>query len=190
MLYFYCVTQCFSLSLITHKLKLKITDIIVAFSRILRGVIYVGFFYLLKKTSWQSSLRRLLQKVFQFVLVPVGALLIDFGSFVQHCFWITKCYASLLWYIQVTVPMSNFVLKCCLRSMNHLISGVQSRYYECQKAKSFQSCNCYLNGRALRFRVSWLASPRKICSSSLVGWAKANSFPVKWRKRSSSRDKR
>ena len=49
MLYFYCVTQCFSLSLITHKLKLKITDIIVAFSRILRGVIYVGFFYLLKK---------------------------------------------------------------------------------------------------------------------------------------------
>ena len=46
MLYFsfYCVTQCFSLSLITH--KLKITDIIVAFSRILRGVIYVGFVYL------------------------------------------------------------------------------------------------------------------------------------------------
>ena len=49
MLYFCCVTQCFSLSLITHKLKLKITDIIVAFSRILRGVIYVGFFYFLKK---------------------------------------------------------------------------------------------------------------------------------------------
>ena len=64
----------------------------------------------LKKTSWQSSLRRLLQKVFQFVLVPVGALLKDFGSFVQHCFWIPKCYASLLRYIQVTVPMSNTLL--------------------------------------------------------------------------------
>ena len=32
MLYFYCVTQFFSLSLITHKLKLNITDINVAFS--------------------------------------------------------------------------------------------------------------------------------------------------------------
>ena len=48
MLYFCCVTQCFSLSLITHKLKLNITDIDVAFSRILRGVIYVGFFYFAK----------------------------------------------------------------------------------------------------------------------------------------------
>ena len=47
MLYFYCVTQCFSLSLITHKLKLKITDIIVAFSRILRGVISSIFLNLL-----------------------------------------------------------------------------------------------------------------------------------------------
>ena len=46
-LYFYCVTQCFSLRLITHKLKLNITDINVAFSQILRG----GWFLLiLKKT--------------------------------------------------------------------------------------------------------------------------------------------
>ena len=36
-LYFCCVTQCFSLSLITHKLKLNITDTNVAFSQIFRG---------------------------------------------------------------------------------------------------------------------------------------------------------
>ena len=55
MLYFCCVTQCFSLSLITHKLKLNITDINVACSQILRG----GWFLLIfKKNSWQSSLRR------------------------------------------------------------------------------------------------------------------------------------
>ena len=42
--YFCCVTQCFSLSLITHKLKLNISDNGVAFSQILRG----GFFYLKK----------------------------------------------------------------------------------------------------------------------------------------------
>ena len=45
----------------------------------------VSFIFLKKKTSWQSSLRRLLQKVFQFVLVPGGAFLIDFGSFETRC---------------------------------------------------------------------------------------------------------
>ena len=47
MLYFCCVTQCFSLSLITHKLKLNITDINVAFSQILRG----GWFLLIFKKN-------------------------------------------------------------------------------------------------------------------------------------------
>ena len=77
MLYhFYCVTV-FQLKLDHTQIEIEYNYNGVAFSQILRG----GFFYL-KKNSWQSSLGKLLQKVFQFVLVPVGAFLIDFGSFV------------------------------------------------------------------------------------------------------------